>query len=426
MVQGKATLGINSAKKLSSTQFRWLWGYAGYEQLDVFGLVNMNARLYDPKLGRLLSVDNYVSDPASPMAYNRYTYALNNPISYVDPSGNHPILVAMAIGAAISAATYTAQSAMAPGGLQHNFNIGDFASTTATGAALGALTWGVGQAAGSTLVVGSNILDGAGNVTGTVTFGMSFAREAGRAVAHGFIGAGFSATQGGDFWTGFVTGSVSAFAGHGLAMGGVNLGKVGGAFFSAGMGAGTSYVQGGDPWVGAGSALMSYLLNQALHDGDPGDGDGKVKHPAVKEGADVTSKLTVIPGATMGYASETKVGKMMGIGGKYVFKASTISQRKIIARDIAVAGKTTKVLGLGLNTLALGTTVLDGSLNGWNPDNIADGIMGVAGYAKGWGWIASTVYFGANEYVKSYTGGLGIGSMIYISVTSFNSYTFQR
>jgi hypothetical protein len=33
--------------------------------LDAFGLVNMNARLYDPKLGRLLSVDNYVSDPTS-------------------------------------------------------------------------------------------------------------------------------------------------------------------------------------------------------------------------------------------------------------------------------------------------------------------------------------------------------------------------
>jgi RHS repeat-associated protein len=89
-------------------QFRWLWGYTGHEQLDAFGLVNMNARLYDPKLGRLLSVDNYVSDPASPMAYNRYTYANNNPISYVDPTGNYAVvddIVLGVIGGVINLAT---------------------------------------------------------------------------------------------------------------------------------------------------------------------------------------------------------------------------------------------------------------------------------------------------------------------------------
>jgi RHS repeat-associated protein len=254
--------------------------------LDAFGLVNMNARLYDPKLGRLLGVDNYVSDPASPLAYNRYTYALNNPISYVDPSGNHPLLVAMAIGAAISAATYTAQSAMAPGGLSHNFNIGDFASTSVTGAALGALSWGVGEAFGATWMVGVSLDNGK-----IISFGMAFTHEAGRAAAHGFIGAGYSATQGGDFVTGFVSGSVSAFAGHALAMGGVNLGKVGGAFFSAGMGAGTSYMQGGDPWIGGGAALMSYLLNQLPHDGN---GDEPANPKAIlKTAADVTQPMGV-------------------------------------------------------------------------------------------------------------------------------------
>ncbi len=45
--------------------FQWLRGYTGHEHLDSFGLINMNARLYDPKMARMLSVDNYVSDATS-------------------------------------------------------------------------------------------------------------------------------------------------------------------------------------------------------------------------------------------------------------------------------------------------------------------------------------------------------------------------
>lgn len=38
-------------------------GFTGHEHLAVFGLVNMNARLYDPVLGRFLSPDPYVQFP---------------------------------------------------------------------------------------------------------------------------------------------------------------------------------------------------------------------------------------------------------------------------------------------------------------------------------------------------------------------------
>ena len=37
-------------------------GFCGHEYLDVFGLVDMNARLYDPILGRFLSPDPYIAD----------------------------------------------------------------------------------------------------------------------------------------------------------------------------------------------------------------------------------------------------------------------------------------------------------------------------------------------------------------------------
>lgn len=62
-------------------------GYCGHEHLTNFGIINMNARLYDPYLGRFLSPDPYVQEPNNTQSLNRYTYCLNNPLKYTDPSG---------------------------------------------------------------------------------------------------------------------------------------------------------------------------------------------------------------------------------------------------------------------------------------------------------------------------------------------------
>ena len=62
-------------------------GWCGHEHLTEFGLINMNARLYDPVLGRFLSPDPYVQAPDLPGNFNRYSYCLNNPLKYTDESG---------------------------------------------------------------------------------------------------------------------------------------------------------------------------------------------------------------------------------------------------------------------------------------------------------------------------------------------------
>ncbi len=62
-------------------------GYTGHEHLQSVGLIHMNGRLYDPKLHRFLQPDNYVQDPNNTQNYNRYSYVLNNPLKYIDPSG---------------------------------------------------------------------------------------------------------------------------------------------------------------------------------------------------------------------------------------------------------------------------------------------------------------------------------------------------
>ena len=62
-------------------------GYTGHEHLDRTGLVHMNGRVYDPRLGRFLSPDPIVGDPTSSQSWNLYSYVRNNPVSYVDPTG---------------------------------------------------------------------------------------------------------------------------------------------------------------------------------------------------------------------------------------------------------------------------------------------------------------------------------------------------
>jgi len=62
-------------------------GYTGHEHLTMFGLVNMNARLYEPTFGRFLSPDPYVQAPYMSQNFNRYSYALNNPLRYTDENG---------------------------------------------------------------------------------------------------------------------------------------------------------------------------------------------------------------------------------------------------------------------------------------------------------------------------------------------------
>lgn len=62
-------------------------GFTGHEHLPWHGLINMNARLYDPALGRFLSPDPVLASHDNSQSYNSYTYCLNNPLRFVDPQG---------------------------------------------------------------------------------------------------------------------------------------------------------------------------------------------------------------------------------------------------------------------------------------------------------------------------------------------------
>src|SRR5690554_5260323 len=109
-------------------------GYTGHEHLQGVGLINMNARLYDPKLHRFLGADNFMQDPTNSQGFNRYGYVWNNPLKFTDPNGEY-IVTAMIVGAILGAYL---------GGSAANDNFNPFqwdwsAGSTLTGIAGGAV-----------------------------------------------------------------------------------------------------------------------------------------------------------------------------------------------------------------------------------------------------------------------------------------------
>jgi RHS repeat-associated protein len=63
------------------------FGFAGEQRDAESGLMYLRARQYDPALGRLIQRDILRGHPAQRSTHNRYTYGLNNPLRYVDPTG---------------------------------------------------------------------------------------------------------------------------------------------------------------------------------------------------------------------------------------------------------------------------------------------------------------------------------------------------
>lgn len=77
--------GVDDAA--NSITSRTTRGYIEQEHLGSVGLVHLNTRLYDPQIGRFMSSDP-IGLNGGP---NVYSYALNNPLSLIDPRGTYPV-----------------------------------------------------------------------------------------------------------------------------------------------------------------------------------------------------------------------------------------------------------------------------------------------------------------------------------------------
>jgi len=217
----------------------WLYrGYTGHEHLPQFHLINMNGRLYDPELGRMLSPDNVVQDGGYSQNYNRYSYAYNNPLKYTDPDGNE-IVSAMIIGAFIAVGSNAVSNT-----ISHKPFWQGAGQSAIIGAFSGAISFGVGTFA-----------EKIGNV---------YLRAAFQAGAHGTWGGVSTYIQGGNFIHGFTSGalssSLSSLGKKVLKLGPTGMIAVGG--ISGGLGA---ELTGGNFWQGFSQGLIVSALNHAIN-----------------------------------------------------------------------------------------------------------------------------------------------------------------
>jgi RHS repeat-associated protein len=161
-------------------------GYLAQEHLNEFELINLNARLYDPVLARFLGIDPYVQAPDFTQSYNRYSYCLNNPFKYTDPSGENPILIAaIIIGAYLGGSSVN--GTFNP--VKWDYNNWQ----TYAGIAVGGVAGWAGAAAGAGIAA-SAVAGGSSSIGAGIAGGM-----VGGMVSGGINGAGMTAVMGGNF-----------------------------------------------------------------------------------------------------------------------------------------------------------------------------------------------------------------------------------
>ena len=198
----------------------------------------MNGRVYDSVLGRFLSPDKYVQEGDNSQNYNSYSYCLNNPLKYADPSGDV-------------------------------FVLDDFIAITAMGAMMGAM-----NAAMSDKPIWKGALLGAASTAATYGIGSifngvgTFGHELLRAGAHGLSSGVFNALNGDNFWNGLISGAASSGIGSYAQSVNLNTGLM--VASTTTMGGIVAWATGDDFLQGAMQGMQIGILNHSLHDGDEG------------------------------------------------------------------------------------------------------------------------------------------------------------
>ncbi|MEH8019593.1 RHS repeat-associated core domain-containing protein [Rheinheimera muenzenbergensis] len=229
-------------------------GFTGHLQVDHASIIHMGGRIYDSHIGRFLQADPFVQAPSNSQSHNRYSYVLNNPLSYTDPSGYFwsklKQWAGVIIGVVVSIYCLACGASILNAAL--------------TGAAIGA---------GMAALNGGNIIKGAliGAFSGAAFYqiGANFNANSGfwaegglaHIGAHGLTGGVTSVLQGGKFGHGFISAGLSKA---------VNINKIFGTagkdaplriVSAAVIGGSISKISGGKFSNGATTAAFAQLFN---------------------------------------------------------------------------------------------------------------------------------------------------------------------
>ncbi len=251
-------LALDSSALLNFDHSITTRGFTGHEMLDQVGLVHMNGRIYDARLGRFMQADPFVDGVTNTQGYNRYSYLTNNPLNATDPTGFFKLrqwvgFIVAVVGGIICG----------PACAQMGWQV----------VVLGAVSGAAGAAAN-----GGNIFQGAimGAITAGAFSGIAGADFSGwgafagvaKFAAFGVVGGITSTISGGKFGHGFISAGVGGMVGGSrLASTSGTSGQQLGRLLVRMVIAGTvSKLTGGKFANGAGSTAFSWAVTAATAD----------------------------------------------------------------------------------------------------------------------------------------------------------------
>ncbi len=252
-------------------------GFGGHEELASVGLIHMNGRVYDAKLGRFASADPHIQAPNNSQSYNRYSYVLNNPLKYTDPSGFFFKKILKGLGfkhlkkllknkTFAMVASIAAAVLLGPGGAWAISGIG----TIGQAAVAGFVSGYIGSGGNLKAAVIGGLTGAAFNKLHALKGGDILSKAGMKKIAaHGLVGGTSSVANGGKFGAGFLSAGFTqavSLGGGFKAMGVIEnakgtLQRAHNAIAAAIVGGTASVIGGGKFENGARTGAMSRLFN---------------------------------------------------------------------------------------------------------------------------------------------------------------------
>ncbi len=353
--------GANNATTLDESSILGR-GYTGHEHFASVGLIHMNGRMYDAKLGRFLSPDNFIQDPFNTQSFNRYGYVWNNPLKFNDPSGEFVITLSAIIGSAIfKAAAIGAGVSVAVNGINNLANGQGFfdgaGAAALSGAISGVISFGIGSAtAGISNLVAKGVAQG---------------------LLHGYSGAFMAAVQGGDPLAGFlgsaIGSGVSSLAG-GVFGESTAFWNVAGTIAAAGVGGGiASEIAGGSFADGFRNGVIAAGLNHIAHRfiGPPANRSFSEKLLSDKisnlnkefSNYGTAGDISVISGSlALDYRQSLSISQRVGMNGNLSF----IRQARGISRIAGPLGNAAAVINIVQSSSNYQSGAISGAHYAWN------------------------------------------------------------
>jgi RHS repeat-associated protein len=384
-------------------------GYTGHEQLDGVGLIHMNARLYDPEIGRFIQADSLV-EPEATQGLNRYSYVLNNPLTFTDPTGQLSFRQVLGLVVGIAFSVWSGQL-WAINNLWGSFAAavgGGFASSVIAtgslkaglwGAVSAAAFWGIGTAF-SKVAYRPNP-DGT-----TMTMRYSTGSSAAKVAAHAGAGGVLAHLQGGKFGSAFFAAGVTEWLSPAVGQIGMGDGKrsfgdlTAQTVVAATVGGTATAITGNGFGSGAQTAAFQHLFNQVVHD--------RIKSLEIlqREGLMPEDRKGPFP-SNHSYTHLDLICYVSAAGCTVDAVFNGVRRFPAPGADGSVRVQTGMITNVAIPGMLPGTT--DHVLHQVNPSAYRVFNFTLGDHVLNPGWVARTVFQAANG-VYVFTFGVGTGS----------------